>query len=70
MITRTVMKVKDSLVITIPKDLCDLIGIKKGTILKVELKGQRIIFAPVTELSTAIVTDAASHRPIKESAPA
>ncbi len=50
MLQRTVMKSKDSLIIAIPKQVCGILGIKKGDILNVELNGNKIIFAPAETL--------------------
>lgn len=52
MLKRTVMQAKDSLIITLPKHLCEALGIAKGDILNVELKGNKLIFAPVSPSKT------------------
>lgn len=47
MLKRKVLKVQDSLYVAIPKQLCSLIGIKKGDTLYVKYEQEKIIFAPV-----------------------
>ena len=47
MITRRVQAVKDSLLITLPRQLCHLMEIKKGAVFKFEYEGNKIILTPV-----------------------
>lgn len=47
MITRKVMQAKDSFIITIPKHICQVLGIEKGDKMNVELEDHKIIFTNV-----------------------
>jgi antitoxin component of MazEF toxin-antitoxin module len=49
MIKRKVMKFQDSYYVAIPKQLCELIGIGKGSVLGVEYENKKIILTPPRE---------------------
>jgi len=53
MLKRNVQKINDSYLVTIPAQLCGLMGIGKGTVMGIELKNNTIVMAPVlTDQST------------------
>ncbi len=58
MLKRKVLQMQDSFYVAIPKQLCDLIGIGKGTVLGIEFEQNKIIIAPVTACQRG--TDAAN----------
>ena len=49
MISRKVQKVRDSYLVTIPRHLCDVIGIEKGTVIGIEYEHNRIVMTPILE---------------------
>ncbi len=71
MLQRKIQRTKrNSLLLTIPKTICDIVGIEKGTIVEIEYKQNKIVIAPVHETAKLPELTQASDRPIKESAPA
>jgi antitoxin component of MazEF toxin-antitoxin module len=48
MLTRKVQQTNQTKSVAIPAHLCTLLNIERGTVLKIELDGRKIIMAPVT----------------------
>ena len=48
MLERNVQQIKNSYLVTIPAQLCGLMGIKKGTVMGIELENNKIIMTPVS----------------------
>lgn len=63
MLKRKIGEMKDSYYITIPRQLCDLIGVGKGTIVGVEYKQNQIIIAPIPNANPESVQ---ASNPVKE----
>ncbi|MCG2734927.1 MAG: AbrB/MazE/SpoVT family DNA-binding domain-containing protein [Candidatus Methanoperedenaceae archaeon] len=61
MLTRKVLKMKNSRLITLPADLCNLFGINVGDRLQIDIEGKKIVITPTQPAKTAV--GAASTQP-------
>ena len=65
MLTRKVQKTHETLTVSIPRQFCAMVGIEKGTVMRIDYRDEKIVMTPMPASQQANTSTGAVAQPME-----